>query len=207
MSIARFAFSLIILIALVGCSTPASTPDVAAIYTSVAGTMIAQMPTRPPTSTVAPLPTNTLAPTNTPAATLDAKSSLKVAIQTALGTSDRNIPRIRGISFDAFETGDIFVEWSINDNLTESMIKFGARDDVNKVLKAVADSGFNYTSVALQGYFPMQDAYGNSSEDMVLNLIYKKTTVDKINWANFDLNNVYIIADDPSYVVPAFQGQ
>jgi hypothetical protein len=46
MSIARIALaSLIILVAIIACGSPAPTQDVSAIYTSAAATVIAQMPT------------------------------------------------------------------------------------------------------------------------------------------------------------------
>ena len=71
MSFTRLALaSLIIILAIIACATPAPTQDVSTIYTSAAGTMISQIPT------VAPLPTNTPAP----ASTSDAQSKLVVPV-------------------------------------------------------------------------------------------------------------------------------
>ncbi len=202
-------------------ATPQPTTDVNSIIdatqTSAALTVSAPMtlgaqgnPSTNTTNTIAPTnmpsPTSTSAPKNT-VTPADPKTALKDTIAAALGSGDRNVPRIRGISFDAFETGDVFVEWEINDNLTNDLIKFGAADDCTKIAKAIAKSGFQYTHLTLQGYFPMQDVYGNSNDAMVINLTYSKATLDKVNWDNFILQNIYKIADTDvtDFVSPAFQ--
>ncbi len=102
------------------------------------------------------------------------------------------------------EDQTIYVCFSINDNLTEGFIKTGAKMDVEDILKSVQKSGYNYSEVTVVGTFSMQDKFGNSSEDKVLQASYKRSTVDRINWAGFLTDNMYAVADDV-WLHPAFR--
>lgn len=184
----------------------------------IGGTMVADkmgfIPTLSPTplpSTTA-LPSATLPPTATlspsatppPTATLEPQSALRIEIERVLGTGNRNIPRLTALNFNDPETNAIFVNWAINDNLTENLIIYGAKSDATDILKAIAQSGVDYTYVILSGSFSMVDKFGNTSESNVVNLTFYKTTVDKINWDNFLSDNIYTIADQAAVWV-AFQ--
>jgi hypothetical protein len=48
--------------------------------------------------------------------------------------------------------------------------------------------------------------YGRSSLDQVATLTYSRATLDKINWDNFNSNNIWNIPiADSADVTPAFQ--
>ena len=155
---------------------------------------------------VVELPTEVLPPTNTPepTATLEPQAALKAEIERVLGTSNRNVPILTALNFNDPEQGAIFINWAINDNLTENLIVFGAKSDATDILKALAQSGIDYTYVILSGSFPMVDEFGNSAEKNVVNLTFNKDTVGRINWDNFLSDNIYSIADE-AFVWVAFQ--
>jgi len=148
------------------------------------------------------IPTNPPEPT----ATLEPKDALKAEIESVLGAGNRDIPRLTTLNFDDPEKGAIFINWAINDNLTENMIRSGAKFDATHILKALAQSGIDYTYVIMSGSFSMADKFGNTSEENEVNLTFEKSTVDKINWENFISDNIYDIADVAA-VYPAFRDQ
>jgi len=130
---------------------------------------------------------------------------LQTAIEKALGPSNREgVARISQFSVGAEPDAQIFIEWTINDNLTEGLIKSGAQIDIADILEAIDESGFEYGSVFVEGTFSMVDQYGDASEMVVISARYTRTTVERINWENFLWDNVYAIADEV-WVHPAFQ--
>jgi hypothetical protein len=151
-------------------------------------------------------PTEIIPPTNIPepTATLEPHAALQVEVIRILDTGNRNVPRLTALNFDDPEQGAIFVNWAINDNLTENLIVFGAKSDATDILKALAQSGIEYTYVILSGSFPMADNFGNSTETNVVNLTFYKETVGRINWESFLSDNIYKIADE-AHVWVAFQ--
>ena len=141
------------------------------------------------------------------AAPLDSKAEMKIRIEALLGTGNRNLPRLIALNFNDPEPGAIFVNWNINDNLSEDLIRSGAKSDATDILQAIwAQTGIEYTYILLSGSFPMQDEFGNSDEKNVVNLVFNKETVEKINWTNFLSDNIYIIADEAN-VWAAFQDE
>ena len=162
--------------------------------------------TAQPTNTLQPTdtpkPIDTPKPTNTsePEPTDTPEENLRKAIEDALGDSNRDIARI-----SEFEVTDqIFVQWAINDNLTEDMIKGGAQLDITEILQAVSESEVEYNSVRVYGTFPLVDSYGNVEETEVVKAVYTLETLEKINWDNFLFKNVYEIADSLQ-LHPTFQ--
>jgi hypothetical protein len=157
--------------------------------------------TAPPEPTATPIPEITLPPSATP----EPRQALRLAIEAALGTSNRDVPKITALNFDDPEPGAIFVHWTIDDNLTENFIIHGAQNDAADILKAIAASGLDYTYVILSGSFPMVDVYGKVEEKNVINLTFNKPTVDRIVWDTFLSDNIYFIADE-AYIREAFHG-
>lgn len=150
-----------------------------------------------PTTTTRPTET----PQPTPAAPLSPEDQLQVDIENVLNKSNRDVPRITEISSS---TGVINIKFTINDNLSEDMIKSGAKMDIADILKAVAQNGVEYNLINIEGTFSMIDQLGNSEEKTVAWATYDSATVSQINWDNFQWKNVYNIATTAKQV-EAFQ--
>ena len=117
---------------------------------------------------------------------------LKAEIAKALGEGNRDLAKVQEVSI----AGDrITVRFAIDDNLIVSWVAYGAKDDVSKILKAIAQSQVEFSSVWVRGSFSMKDKFGNVSESEVVQVHYSKATIGKINWAGFNSENVYDIAD------------
>jgi len=62
-----------------------------------------------------------------------------VAIEKQLGSSNRE--DVKRVGYFSVETGpepQVFVEWAINDNLTEGLVKSGAQMDIADILDNLA---------------------------------------------------------------------
>lgn len=94
--------------------------------------------------------------------------------------------------------------FAIGDNFTEGMIKSGARYKTIEILEYADVAYPNAASVTVQGSFPMQDAYGNTSTSVVINITYLRSTLDKINFSGIDKDNIWELRDSGT-VAPAFQ--
>ncbi len=154
-----------------------------------------------PTDTA--VPTNTIPPTLTPhpTNTLSPEAHLQAVVENALSSSNRDVARVADAKI-LLDT--INIEWSINDNLTEDMIRSGAQLDAVDILEAIDSSTLEYNTINLIGTFPLVDVYGNSEETQVVWITYSFEAVDKINWSNFLYSNIYIIADSVN-LHPVFQ--
>lgn len=141
------------------------------------------------------------AATPTPAATLTPEEKIQAALARALGHGNRDVPRLGRVSL----TLDVIdVQWAINDNLTENMIKTGARIDIADMLQAIDETGVSYELINFEGTFSMVDRLGNAREETVVWATYERATVDQINWDGFLTDNVYNVAAS-SKRHPAFQ--
>lgn len=147
--------------------------------------------TEEPTTTEAPTTTTTEPPAET----------IAQAVDDALGDSNRDVDRLAPITL---VDGHVSIRWAINDNLTEGLIKDGARIDAVEILQALHDTGIAYATVTLEGTFPLVDQLGNSSEERVVLVTYPAELVDQINFEGFDFKNAFEITDDV-FVHPAFQ--
>jgi len=134
--------------------------------------------------------------------TLTAETTICRAVSAALSQSNRGLRRLPFCERDV--DNHIVIRWTINDNLTENMIKTGAQLDLVRVLKAVAKSGQPFISVYAEGSFAMVDQYGAKTETIVVRAFFERATVDKINFDNFNADNIYVIADSGN-VHRAFQ--
>lgn len=126
-------------------------------------------------------------------------------IADSLGESNRNIQRLSSVNWSE---GDktLTIQWTINDNLTEDLLKRGAMMDIKDVLETIATKGipYDYQAIVFRGTFSMRDVYGNSSEDQVLLISYQRSTIAKIIWDNFLTDDIYKVADTV-WLHPAFR--
>ncbi len=151
---------------------------------------------------VTDMPVSTQGPTEAPTPALSPVELLCRGISRDLGSSNREMLRMSGCTLD---NGELSMRWSINDNLSEDLIRRGAQMDVEKLVRFTHDLGFEYDTIHVQGTFAMVDVYGNTAEDVVVDLIYQKTTVDEVQWASFLTDNIYVIADEVVLLHPQFQ--
>ena len=143
-------------------------------------------------------PATTEEPTETPepTPTFEPEAAVRQAIADALRDSNRDVERISEISLTLDEPPQIYVLWAINSNLNDDMTKQSAKLDVTNMLEAIAGSGFEYSSVLVEGTFSLIDQFGNTSEDKVVRALYTRETVNRINFDRFLHDDVYDIADD-----------
>lgn len=167
------------------------------------------METPIPTDTIVPtntpIPTDTAVPTDTPipapTETLSPEESVGQIVHDALRTGNREVQRIQELR--VANDGWVQIEWAINDNLSEDMIKRGAKRDVTDVAEALCKAGY-CDGLTMRGTFSMVDQYGNASENVVVEVVLRPETLEKINWDNFLFTNIYAIADTAN-IHPAFQ--
>lgn len=93
------------------------------------------------------------------------------------------------------DLGYILVRVYGSDNFSSNMIKKGMWMDVESSLKKLKEEK-DIQTIEFNIVFPMEDQYGNSSDDNVMKLSLSRETLDKINWANFDYNNLPNVADE-----------
>jgi hypothetical protein len=99
---------------------------------------------------------------------------------------------------------EVTATFSISDNLTEGFIKSGARGDTIEILKYAVATYPNAAQVTVVGSFPMEDAYGNTETDEVVNITYLRSTLEKINFDGVDRDKIWELRDS-GYIAPAFQ--
>lgn len=81
-----------------------------------------------------------------------------------------------------------------SENLTSKLTVKGMYMDISNILMAIQkDIDVN---VDINVTYPLVDAYGNASEDIVLKATFNNDTIKKINFDKFDYNNIPSIADE-----------
>ncbi len=127
---------------------------------------------------------------------------LRHEIIDALGTSNRNVPKIPRFNVTSRK---ISVSITFNDNITQRFIRGGIQRNIADVLKSTIDSGFDFSEIYIDGSFPFVDKFGSSTEEIVVRVLYSRATVDRINWSRFLPENIYKIADS-IWLHPAIHG-
>lgn len=86
------------------------------------------------------------------------------------------------------------IKFKGSENLSSKMTVKGMYMDISNVLKGIQkDIDVN---VDINVTYPLQDSYGNISEDIVIKATFNNETIKKINFDNFDYNNIPFIADE-----------
>lgn len=94
--------------------------------------------------------------------------------------------------------------YKIAENLTAGLTKDTARMDTAKILQYVLAAYPNLTEVDVHAKADMTDMYGNSKLEEVATLTYSRATLERINWSNFNTNNMWNIPiADTADVAPA----
>jgi hypothetical protein len=99
---------------------------------------------------------------------------------------------------------EVTATFAIGDNFTEGLIKDGARFETIDILKYAKLTYPKASQVTVKGSFPMKDEYGNTANDVVLNITYLRSTMAKINFDGVDKDKIWEIRDS-GFIAPAFQ--
>ncbi len=83
----------------------------------------------------------------------------------------------------------MFATLHANENLTNSMTKGGILLESTNILKKLFTID-KVQEVTLIWQLPLVDAYGNKQTEPVLKITIDKEKAAKINWSNFDRNNL-----------------
>jgi tetratricopeptide (TPR) repeat protein len=161
---------------------------------------------------VAAIAINTPAPSQSTAPTLQANNTslepieqLKILVADALGTSNREVPRLSDVSWDSSRS-EIAVTFAAQDNLSEDMIKRGVQMDIVNILRTIqtSNTSLQYKSIVAVATFSLVDVYGNSKESNIVIATYTRENLNKINWDNFLTDDIYLIANQDSlFIHPA----
>ena len=86
------------------------------------------------------------------------------------------------------------IKFKGSESLSSKMTVKGMYMYISNVLKGIQkDINVN---VDINVTYPLQDSYGNISEDIVIKATFNNETIKKINFDNFDYNNIPSIADE-----------
>ncbi len=94
------------------------------------------------------------------------------------------------------EDDNITVIVIFSENLTQDMTKRGFKYSVEKILRATKASGMQFNKLIINGYYGIDNRFGETEDRLMVFLAYRKETVDRINWSRFLTENVYSIADE-----------
>jgi len=129
---------------------------------------------------------------------LSDEANLRTQLEQALGDTNRGVPRIDMLSIYERPTSS----GSVNAIAITVAIKQGGssnadiREDITEILRVVDKSPINdYKELYVNVTKHRCDNYGNCGEKNFEHKAYYKTTIDRINWNNFDSFDVYDIAD------------
>ena len=86
------------------------------------------------------------------------------------------------------------IKFKGSENLSSKMTVKGMYMDISNILKEIQkDINVN---VDINVTYPLQDKYGNISEDIVIKTTFNNDKIKKINFDNFDYNDIPSVADE-----------
>lgn len=130
-----------------------------------------------------------------PTATVEPKIALVDGITEVLGAGDGVNPRLTGIAYSFPEKGDITITWSIRDEGEEALTREGALRDAAAILKVIEVQQTRFVYVILSGTYSKQDENGNLTEIEAVNFGFNKSTLEKVDWQDFQPADIFSLAD------------
>ena len=114
-----------------------------------------------------------------PTATYTAAGGLVVAVNEALGASNRDMNNGRKMTGVDWRAGadTVRVVWAVDDNLA-ALRRAGALQDVFNILRAVEDAGIAYETIEVVGTFTLEDRAGRVAEREVISATFDRAAVE-----------------------------
>ena len=95
--------------------------------------------------------------------------------------------------FDGTDGLKINIFAQVSDNFTNSLVRNGFNASIVKFLELIESEEYN--DIFVKGYFDMADTYGNVENKNVFNARILKTEANKVNYDNFDNDNLINISE------------
>ena len=115
------------------------------------------------------------------------KNEIKQIVEKELqGQNNNKKPYLRKIDIVEQSAGDggwgVFVEYNADDNFTPKSVRQGIDIKMADIYKGLYTSGKDIEVASVSAFFPMQDKYGNQSDDVIYKSILRKSDAQKVNW-------------------------
>ena len=94
-----------------------------------------------------------------------------------------------------FEGGATFVRFDIADNFSQGLIASTAQRDTCEALEVGMEEYPDAGRIAVEGSFPTMDEYGNEDDSVILRAHYESDTLDRIDWDNCQIIDVWDLRD------------
>lgn len=118
----------------------------------------------------------------------DPEKALKKDIEKVVGVE--NLKTFNYVPSNNFS----LIKFKGKENLSHDMTVKGMYMDMFNILKNIKDK--NKTDIDFNVIYPMQDTYGNVSEDIVIKATFTNETIQKINFENALWENIPKLADE-----------
>lgn len=123
----------------------------------------------------------------------DPKAILETAVK------DKLKDKVREVQVNDYannpEQKIVLIHFNGGDNLSTSLIRKGMSKDCAEVFEKIYTAGVPVHEATCFVYFPLQDKYGNSSEEVVMKLNLGQETAAKINWEGVSKTEFDNVAD------------
>lgn len=133
---------------------------------------------------------------SSPTATYSPAGGLVVAVNDALGSSNREMPDGRKMTAVDWREGEetVRVVWAVDDNFA-ALRRAGALQDVFAILRAVEGAGIDYREIVVSGTFTLADEAGNVAEREAIGATFDRTAVGRANWDTLSPMDVLTLAE------------
>lgn len=126
-------------------------------------------------------------------ATVDSPESMVQYVKSLAETVGLDVSDVVAIQ-EGENTYNVFVKRKGSNTITTTLARVGALTSAEDVFKLLQNNDY-VASVGVDVSLPLTDQYGNESEGNVLSVILSKEALDRINFDNFNIENLGDIAE------------
>lgn len=105
----------------------------------------------------------------------------------------KQLDNIELIKFNE-DNGYLLIKGKGKENINNDYTVKGFKMSIFNIMKNIHEQK-DIETLAFNITYPLVDKYGNSSDQIVLKVEFTRSTLDKINYENFDFNNIGDVAD------------
>lgn len=140
--------------------------------------------------------------TTTPASEQTLEQKIQTAVTASLGVeTNMKKPRIISVEVEDYKPTDtgykstentkgVFIKINSSENINTKLQKMTLNKEAMQVAQAIFPLDENIGDIIIWTNLPLKDQYGNISDGLAIAYSIAQPLYDKINWANFDYNQL-----------------